>query len=139
MCGVIKKLLSYSHIGQWSDASLDSFQQTHIESFTQLEAWIILVIKHYIPNYYYLYTNVRKNILNPVFKEVFPTKKKQELILENCADAGKPSFNSFPFSINSAFLHILHFLKFERTELVWKIIHCCCISKISRPKDLFVC
>ena len=57
----------------------------------------------------YLYTNVRKNILNPVFKEVFPTKKKQELILENCADAGKPSFNSFPFSINSAFLHILHF------------------------------
>ena len=43
-------------------------------------------------------------MLDPVFKEVLPTKKKQELILENRADAGKPSFTPFPFSINLPFL-----------------------------------
>ena len=53
----------------------------------------------------YLYTKVRKNILNPVFKEVFPTKKKQELILENCADAGNlPSTLSLFLSIPPFFI-----------------------------------
>ena len=61
-------------------------------------------------------------MLDPVFKEVLPTKKKQELILENCTDAGKPSFAPFPFSINlpSFLSSLLHFQKFERAKTCLK-------------------